>query len=108
MSLDDGSRISASAVVLAVGHSARPLYRVLQREGVAMTAKPFAMGFRIEHPQVGFGGLRVVEGGREGGREGGGTGGRRGKVIDAFSLPGRPFYLPCMSVSSVFEPAGAD
>jgi uncharacterized FAD-dependent dehydrogenase len=39
-------------VVLAVGHSARALYEQLHRDGVRMEAKPFAMGFRIEHPQV--------------------------------------------------------
>lgn len=35
-----------------VGHSARPLYEVLHRHGVALTAKSFAMGFRVEHPQA--------------------------------------------------------
>lgn len=32
-------------------YSARPLYRELHKHGVAMSAKSFAMGFRIEHPQ---------------------------------------------------------
>lgn len=49
--LVDGEEIRASAVVLAVGHSARALYRNLQAHGVNLSAKPFAMGFRIEHPQ---------------------------------------------------------
>ena len=35
-----------------MGHSARPLYNQLQGSGVEMEPKPFAMGFRIEHPQV--------------------------------------------------------
>ncbi len=38
-------------VVLAVGHSARDSFEMLHRRGVAMQAKPFSIGFRIEHPQ---------------------------------------------------------
>jgi len=49
--LADGGRIPATAVVLAVGHSARDTFAWLHRQGVAMEAKPFAMGVRIEHPQ---------------------------------------------------------
>ena len=49
--LADGSEIAASRVVLAVGHSARDIYTSLNSAGVAMTPKPFSMGFRIEHPQ---------------------------------------------------------
>jgi uncharacterized FAD-dependent dehydrogenase len=49
--LADGSRIAADHVVLAVGHSARDSFAMLEACGVAMTAKPFSIGFRIEHPQ---------------------------------------------------------
>ena len=49
--LADGGRVPATAVVLAVGHSARDTFAWLHRQGVAMEAKPFAMGVRIEHPQ---------------------------------------------------------
>ena len=38
-------------VVLALGHSARDTFEMLSRRGVAMEAKPFSIGFRIEHPQ---------------------------------------------------------
>lgn len=38
--------------ILAVGHSARPLYRTLAGLGLAMEAKPFAVGLRIQHPQA--------------------------------------------------------
>lgn len=38
-------------VVLATGHSARDIYELLQTRRVELEAKPFAMGFRIEHPQ---------------------------------------------------------
>lgn len=38
-------------VVLATGHSARDIYYLLSDKKIAIEAKPFAMGFRIEHPQ---------------------------------------------------------
>ncbi|GJM23075.1 MAG: hypothetical protein DHS20C15_29900 [Planctomycetota bacterium] len=44
-------RIDADAVVLAIGHSARDTYDMLIDKGVAMTAKPFQLGLRVEHPQ---------------------------------------------------------
>ncbi|MDR1766080.1 MAG: FAD-binding protein [Lachnospiraceae bacterium] len=45
------SWLAAGTVVLAVGHSARPLFRTLNRQGISMEAKPFAVGMRIQHPQ---------------------------------------------------------
>jgi uncharacterized protein len=49
----DGEReeIAADHVVLALGHSARDTFAMLHERGVAMLAKPFSIGFRIEHPQ---------------------------------------------------------
>ena len=49
--LADGQQIEAEHVVLAVGHSARDTFRLLHRRGVHLEAKPFSVGFRIEHPQ---------------------------------------------------------
>ena len=46
-----GGEIQASAVILATGHSARDIYRLLAVEGILLEQKPFAVGFRIEHPQ---------------------------------------------------------
>jgi uncharacterized FAD-dependent dehydrogenase len=43
--------LAASHVVMALGHSARDTFAMLYRRGVAMQAKPFSVGFRIEHPQ---------------------------------------------------------
>lgn len=43
--------LPASPVILAIGHSARDTFRALHRDGIPMENKPFAMGFRIEHPQ---------------------------------------------------------
>lgn len=41
----------ADAVILATGHSARDIYYLLDRKGIRLEAKPFALGVRIEHPQ---------------------------------------------------------
>jgi uncharacterized FAD-dependent dehydrogenase len=43
--------VSASHVVLAIGHSARDTFEMLHARGVFVEAKPFSIGFRIEHPQ---------------------------------------------------------
>jgi uncharacterized FAD-dependent dehydrogenase len=42
---------SCNQVILATGHSARDIYYLLHEKKIALEAKPFAMGFRIEHPQ---------------------------------------------------------
>jgi uncharacterized protein len=53
--LDQASRSSgelrADHVVLALGHSSRDTFEMLHARGVFMEPKPFAVGFRIEHPQ---------------------------------------------------------
>ncbi|MEY2859969.1 MAG: hypothetical protein RL392_427 [Pseudomonadota bacterium] len=43
--------LPANHVVIALGHSARDTFAMLHERGVAMQAKPFSVGFRIEHPQ---------------------------------------------------------
>ncbi len=43
--------LAASQVVMALGHSARDTFAMLHQRGVFMEAKPFSVGFRIEHPQ---------------------------------------------------------
>ena len=47
----NGERVETDAVFLATGHSARDVFRLLARRGVAMEARPFAIGARAEHPQ---------------------------------------------------------
>ena len=49
--LDDGERIESDHVVLAIGHSARDTFEMLYQRGIFIEAKPFSIGFRIEHPQ---------------------------------------------------------
>ena len=45
------SELRADHVVLALGHSSRDTFEMLHERGVFMEAKPFSIGFRIEHPQ---------------------------------------------------------
>jgi len=49
--LANGETLSSQYVVLAVGHSARDTFKMLYEQGVYIEAKPFSIGFRIEHPQ---------------------------------------------------------
>ena len=49
--LASGEQLQADHVVLALGHSARDTFAMLHERGVFMEAKPFSIGFRIEHPQ---------------------------------------------------------
>ncbi|UQY35647.1 NAD(P)/FAD-dependent oxidoreductase [Pseudomonas fulva] len=49
--LENGEQIHSRHVILALGHSSRDTFRALHKRGVFMEAKPFSVGFRIEHPQ---------------------------------------------------------
>ena len=51
VALASGEQIDTEHVVLAVGHSARDTFEMLYNKGVRIDAKPFSIGFRIEHPQ---------------------------------------------------------
>jgi uncharacterized protein len=47
----DGQEYSGESVILATGHSARDIFELLHEKGIAIEAKPFAMGVRVEHQQ---------------------------------------------------------
>ena len=49
--LANGETIASNHVVLAIGHSARDTFEMLHKRGVYIEAKPFSIGFRVEHPQ---------------------------------------------------------
>jgi uncharacterized FAD-dependent dehydrogenase len=49
--LKDGSSLEGAGVILATGHSARDIYHLLERKGIDLEAKSFAVGVRVEHPQ---------------------------------------------------------
>lgn len=95
---EDG-RSFAGPVVLATGHSARDIYKMLHDKDVALTAKPLAMGVRLEHPQ----GLidRLQYHSKEG----------RGKFLPpaeysfVTQVDGRGVYSFCMCPGGVVVPA---
>ena len=49
--LQNGKELSVNAVILATGHSSRDIYDLLHKKDIALKAKSFAMGVRVEHPQ---------------------------------------------------------
>ncbi len=51
LQLASGEVLEADHVVLALGHSSRDTLVALEKAGVYLEAKPFSVGFRIEHPQ---------------------------------------------------------
>ena len=52
LKLENGEIIECDRAVLAIGHSARDTFEMLNESGIPMEAKPFAMGVRIEHKQT--------------------------------------------------------
>nr|WP_315469356.1 NAD(P)/FAD-dependent oxidoreductase [uncultured Undibacterium sp.] len=51
VTINDHEKIETDHVVLAVGHSARDTFQLAYDRGIYVEAKPFSVGFRIEHPQ---------------------------------------------------------
>lgn len=51
VTLADGERLDSRHIALAIGHSARDTFEMLHAKGVYIEAKPFSIGFRIEHEQ---------------------------------------------------------
>jgi len=49
--IENGETIYSDVVVLSTGHSARDVYKILDKNGVELQNKGFAMGVRVEHPQ---------------------------------------------------------
>lgn len=50
--INKGSELPCSVLVLAIGNSAREVYRLLARRGIELQPKAFALGVRVEHPQT--------------------------------------------------------
>ena len=46
-----GDKIETNAIIMATGHSARDIYKLLHEKKILLEQKPFAMGVRVEHPQ---------------------------------------------------------
>ncbi len=49
--INGNERLNCKVALLAIGHSARDTFEMLNSRGVQMTRKPFSIGVRIEHPQ---------------------------------------------------------
>ncbi len=49
--LKTGVQMISNHIILAVGHSARDTFEMLHERGIYIEAKPFSIGFRVEHPQ---------------------------------------------------------
>lgn len=52
ITVNENERITCQELILATGHSARDVFSLLHRRGVTIEAKPFALGVRVEHPQL--------------------------------------------------------
>jgi len=51
ISLSNGDTLCSRHIILAIGHSARDSFQMLLDHGIHIEAKPFSIGYRIEHPQ---------------------------------------------------------
>lgn len=98
--LADGSEVPGP-VVLATGHSARDIYRMLHGEGIELEAKGLAIGVRLEHPQ------HLIDCIQYHNKEG------RGKYLPAAEysfvtqVDGRGVYSFCMCPGGVVVPAAS-
>jgi len=96
--LADGSELLAP-VILATGHSSRDMYRLLHQEGIALEAKSFAVGVRVEHPQ------KLIDQIQYHSKEG------RGKYLPAATysfakqVDGRGVYSFCMCPGGIIVPS---
>ncbi|HBB90244.1 MAG: FAD-binding protein [Bacteroidetes bacterium GWF2_49_14] len=94
-----GETITGKAVILATGHSAIDIYQMLREAGLRMEVKGFAMGVRIEHPQLLIDQLQYHS------REG------RGKYLPAAeytlvkNVAGRGVYSFCMCPGGIIVPS---
>ncbi|HEX4511198.1 MAG TPA: hypothetical protein VH328_14005, partial [Burkholderiaceae bacterium] len=88
--LASGEELRADRVLLALGHSARDTFEMLHARGVRMEAKPFSIGFRIEHPQG------VIDRARLGSNAGNALLGAADYKVVHHASNGRSVYSFCM------------
>ncbi|TCT17067.1 hypothetical protein EDC18_101363 [Natranaerovirga pectinivora] len=50
--VNNNEKIECQMLILAIGHSARDTFEMLYKHNIQMASKPFAIGVRIEHPQI--------------------------------------------------------
>ena len=88
--LADGTELRSDHAVLAIGHSARDTFEMLHRRGIYIEAKPFSIGFRIEHPQS------VIDRSRFGANAGNAILGAADYKLVHHASNGRSVYSFCM------------
>jgi len=100
----DGREFLGRGVILATGHSARDIYRLLDEKKVLLEAKPFAVGVRIEHPQGLIDGLQYHL--REGEKRGDFLPASRYRL--ATQVEGRSVHSFCMCPGGFVVPAATE
>ena len=88
--LASGEHIPTDHLILAIGHSARDTFQMIHRRGVYVEAKPFSIGFRIEHPQS------LIDRGRYGSKAGNPLLGAADYRLVHHASNGRSVYSFCM------------
>src|SRR3989338_8785211 len=88
--LAGGEHIATNHLVLAVGHSARDTFEMIHKRGVFIEAKPFSIGFRIQHPQS------LIDRARYGGNAGNPQLGAADYKLVHHASNGRSVYSFCM------------
>ncbi len=95
--INNSDKILGKAVILATGHSADDIYELLYSKNIAIEAKPFAMGIRVEHSQELIDNVQYH--------------GNRGKYLPAASyslstqIDGRGVYSFCMCPGGFIVPS---
>ena len=102
VTLADGEQIAGDHVVLAVGHSARDTFQMLLDRGVYIEAKPFSIGFRIEHPQP------LIDQARFGAQAGNRTLGAADYKLVYHAQNGRSVYSFCMCPGGLVVAAASE
>lgn len=95
----DGQEFLARNVILATGHSARDVYRMLHRQSVSMETKDFAVGLRLEHPQYDIDCIQYHS------KEGRGEWLPAAEYNFVTNIDGRGVYSFCMCPGGVVVPA---
>lgn len=103
--LSNGETLLSRHIILAIGHSARDTFQMLLNQGVYIEAKPFSIGFRIEHPQS------LIDHARFGGFAGHPLLGAADYKLVHHCANGRTVYSFCMCpggtvVAAASEPGG--
>ncbi|MDD4977053.1 MAG: NAD(P)/FAD-dependent oxidoreductase [Gallionella sp.] len=88
--LDNGEQLATQHLVLAIGHSARDTFEMIHKRGIYIEAKPFSIGFRIEHPQT------LIDRARYGGNAGNPQLGAADYKLVYHASNGRSVYSFCM------------